>query len=104
MVDAARQWLLLVDQGRWDESYGATGDAFRKLNTVGAWTAASQKVRVPLGAVVVRTFASQEDTPTPHGYELVKFRTDFANRTNVVETVALDREDGRWRVVGITIG
>lgn len=104
VVDAARQWLLLVDQGRWDESYWATGDAFRKLNTVGAWTTASQNVRVPLGAVVVRTFASQEDTPTPHYYELVKFRTDFANRANLVETVALDREDGRWRVVGITIG
>jgi hypothetical protein len=34
----------------------------------------------------------------------VKFRTSFANKADVVETVSLDREGGTWRVVGITIG
>ena len=85
VVDAARQWLMLVDGGRWDDSYRATGAAFRHLNTA-------------------RTFTSQEDSPTPQGYQIVKFRTAFANRADAVETVALDREGGRWRVVGVYVG
>lgn len=104
VVDSARQWLALVDQGRWYESYRATGSAFRKLNTEQVWASVSEKVRVPLGAVISRSFISQEDLPAPpHGYEVVKFRTHFANKDEAVETVTLDREAGSWRVVGVTI-
>ncbi|MFA5966581.1 MAG: DUF4019 domain-containing protein [Sphingomonas sp.] len=105
VVDSARQWLALVDEGRWDDSYRLTGTAFRKLNTAQVWATTSEKVRVPLGAVVSRTLLSQENLPAPpHGYEVVKFRTRFANKAEAVETVTLDREDGGWRVVGVTIG
>ncbi|WP_307118769.1 helix-turn-helix domain-containing protein [Sphingomonas kyeonggiensis] len=104
VVDAARQWLALVDQGRWDESYRATGASFRKLNTVEVWTATSRRVRVPLGETISRTFLSQENLPAPPaGYEVVKFRTRFANKAEVVETVTLDFEEGNWRVVGVTV-
>jgi DNA-binding CsgD family transcriptional regulator len=105
MSDAALQSLALLDQGRWDESYRATGTSFRKLNTVQAWAAASEKVRVPLGAMISRRFVSQENLPAPpNGYEVVKFRTHFANKADALETVTLDREDGHWRIVGVTIG
>lgn len=105
VVESARRWLVLVDQGRWDESYRATGTAFRKLNTAQVWASVSEKVRVPLGAVISRTFVSQENLPAPPaGYEVVKFRTRFANKAEAVETVSLDREDGGWHVVGVTIG
>ena len=105
VVDAARQWLILVDQGDWDASYRATGPAFRKLNTAQVWAAASNKVRVPLGATISRTFLSQDDVPAPpSGYTMVKFRTRFANKADAIETVTLDRDDGTWRVVGVTIG
>jgi len=104
VVDAARQWLALVDEGRWDESYRATGAAFRRLNTPQAWATVSDKVRVPLGAVIARTFVSQENLPAPpSGYEVVKFGTRFANKADTVETVTLVREGGGWRVVGVTI-
>ncbi|MBM6576120.1 DUF4019 domain-containing protein [Microvirga sp. SRT01] len=105
VVAAARNWLVLVDASEWDESYRATGSAFRKLNTAPVWATVSQKVRVPLGTLVSRTFLSQENLPAPpSGYEVVKFRTSFANKADVVETVSRDREGGTWRVVGITIG
>lgn len=103
-VDTARQWLALLDQKRWDDSYRQTGAAFRKLNTPQVWAAASEAARTPLGAVISRTFASQENLPAPPaGYEVVKFRSRFANRAEAVETVTLEREDDRWRVVGVTI-
>ena len=104
VTDVARQWLLLVDQGRWDESYRQTGKAFRKLNTAAVWAATSEKVRAPLGAVVSRTLISEEELPAPPlGYKVVKFRTSYANKADALETVSLEREGGQWRVVGVTI-
>ena len=100
----ARQWLALLDQSRWDDSYRETGPAFQKQNTAASWAAASEKARVPLGAVVSRTWISEEDLPAPpYGYRVVKFRTDFASKANAVETVTLERAEGTWRVVGVTI-
>lgn len=105
VVDAARQWLMLVDASRWEDSYHATGDVFRKLNTLELWTRVSLKVRAPLGANLSRTVIGQENLPAPpYGYEVVKFRSSFANKADTVETVTLDREDGVWRVVGVTVG
>lgn len=104
-ADYARQWLALIDEGRWDDSYQATGASFRRLNTLQVWTDASEKARAPLGAIVSREFVSAQYLPAPpHGYEVVKFRTRFANKAEAVETVTLDREEGSWRIVGVTIG
>ena len=104
VVASAERFLTLVDQGRWDDSYRATGTAFRKLNTAKVWSDVSEKVRTPLGAALSRTFVSQQDLPAPPmGYQVVKFRTRFANKADAVETVSLEREGGEWRVVGVTI-
>ena len=99
---AARQWLELGDAGRWDDGYKATAAAFQKLNTSKAWADVSQQVRVPLGALVSRVLISEVSVPAPpNGYQVVKFRSSFANKPSVIETVALLREDGNWKVVGI---
>lgn len=104
IVGSARDWLAIVDAGRWEESWRATGASFRSLNTVEAWTRASEQGRVPLGAMVSRADLSRESVPAPpYGYEMVKFRTSFANRPSVVETVTLEREGEAWRVVGYWI-
>lgn len=104
VVDAARQWLMLVDQGKWDDSYRGTTASFRKMNSAKVWADTSEKVRVPLGAVQSRTFLSQENLPAPpYGYEVVKFRTSYANKADAIETVSLDKQDGVWRVAGVTI-
>jgi DNA-binding CsgD family transcriptional regulator len=104
VMDATRQWLALVDQDRWADSYRITGAAFRKLNTVQVWTDVSEKMRASLGAVMSRTFLSEENLPAPpYGYEVVKFRARYANKADAVETVTLEREDGAWHVVGMII-
>lgn len=101
---SARQWLELVDAGRWDDSYRATGASFRTLNTLPVWSAASRKVRVPLGPVRARALVGHKTLlAAPQGYEQVVFRTDFANKAGATETVSLFRESGGWRVVGIVI-
>lgn len=104
VVEAARQWLNLVDQQRWDESWNATGQAFKELNTSEKWASVSEQVRPPLGEVLSRTAISQEGVPAPpYGYEMIKFRTSFANKTGATETVTLVREGSGWRVVGYWI-
>ena len=104
IVQSARQWLALVDEGRWDESWNATGRTFRELNTSAKWAAISEEVRPPLGAVVSRVASRQEHLPAPpHGYQMIKFRTSFANRADATETVTLEREGSDWRVVGYLI-
>ena len=103
-VRAARDWLVLGDQARWKDGWLATATSFRKLNTAERWAQVAVKVRGPLGAVVSRTALSQESVPAPpDGVEVIKFRTSFANRADVIETVSLAREGSAWRVVGIYI-
>lgn len=105
VVQAAREWLALVDEGRWDESWNATGQAFRQLNTSETWASVSEEVRPPLGEVLSRTATGQEAVPAPpYGYQLVKFRTTFANRADATETLTLAREGEDWKVVGYLIG
>ena len=105
VVQAAREWLALVDEGRWDESWNATGEAFRRLNTSETWASVSEEVRPPLGKVLSRTATGHEAVPAPpYGYQLVKFRTTFANRSDATETLTLAREGEDWKVVGYLIG
>lgn len=102
VVRSAREWLALGDQGRWKDGWLGTTTSFRKSNTVEKWAEVSEKVRVPLGAVVSRTALSQESVPAPPaGVEVVKFRTSFTNKADVIETVSLAREGSDWKVVGI---
>ena len=101
---SARQWLELVDASKWQESWAATGDSFRAHNTVERWQSASMTARVPLGQMLSRTLVSEQSAPTPpNGNQIVKFRTDFANKSGAIETIALVREGGSWHVAGIYI-
>ncbi|KQN37508.1 LuxR family transcriptional regulator [Sphingomonas sp. Leaf407] len=104
--EAAKRFLLLVDAGRWDDSYRLFGVAFRKLNTAEVWAKVSDKVRTPLGTVQSRELIGEEYLPAPpYGYQVVKFRTRFTGKPEpTVETVTLDQEQEDWRIVGITIG
>lgn len=104
VTHAARDWLALVDAEQWDASWRATGSQFRDLNTVEQWTDASRQARVPLGAMLSREALTHDSVPAPpRGLEMVRFRTSFAGRAKVTETLTLAREGGAWRVVGYWI-
>jgi DNA-binding CsgD family transcriptional regulator len=102
--EAARQWLAVVDTGDWQGSWLKTGAAFRKLNTVEAWAKASEQARQPLGAVRSRVLLTHDTLPAPpYGYDVVRFRTKFAEKAQAVETVTLQRQGQDWHVVGYLI-
>lgn len=102
---AAEDFLKLVDDSRWAESYAATGAQFRALNTPGRWAEVSARVRPPLGPVLTRDLVANEYVPAPpEGYQLVKFRSAYASGAQQTESLSLAWEDGAWKVVGIVIG
>lgn len=103
-VHTAREWLALVDAGDWNASWNATGQAFKSLNTSDQWAAVSQSVRAPLGAVVSRKLVREDHVPAPpYGYQIVTFKTSYANKADATETLSLALEGDSWRVVGCTI-
>ncbi|WBH15622.1 helix-turn-helix domain-containing protein [Sphingomonas radiodurans] len=104
VTKAARDWLALVDDAKWQESWEGTAQSFRSANTVAAWQSASEQARTPLGRVLSRTLLREVDVPAPPaGYRTVQFRTDFANKRGATETLSLDRDGDSWKVVGIYI-
>jgi len=104
-IGNARTWLRLVDTAQWTASWQQAGTLFRSQITAENWTATIKSVREPFGALTARTFgrvtkASALPGMPPGQYELLEFRTDFAARKGVVETVVLAREQNGWKVIG----
>lgn len=104
VIEAAKRFFALIDRNDWAESYRSFGSGFRKTNSEQAWSDASVKMRERFGAVRSRTFVSWEEVPAPpEGYEVVRFRTSFANKADAIERVAFAREGDAWKVVGVTV-
>ena len=100
---SAEHLLDLVVAGEWEASYNATAAAFRKANTLKLWSDTAQQVHGELGTVKSREFLGLDDVPSPQGLTVVKFRTDYANRAGVIETLSLVHEDGSWKIAGIYV-
>ncbi len=101
-AQAAEDFLILVDESRLAESYAATGGQFRELNTLERWAEVSERVRPPLGALLTRDLTANEFVPAPpEGYQLIKFRSTYANGTQQTQSLSLEWENGVWKVVGI---
>src|SRR3546814_1396106 len=62
IIDTARRFLELGDQGNWAETYRMTGARFQKRNSAERWRAVSEKVRSPLGAMRSRVLMSEQST------------------------------------------
>jgi len=101
-------WLDLVDKGQYAESWSRTGSYFQAQVTQDAWVTRIGPVRAPLGAVKSRNLRSVDYIKSlpgaPDGdYAIVKYDTEFANKSQSTETVAMVRERGEWRLVGYFI-
>jgi DNA-binding CsgD family transcriptional regulator len=103
-VDAARQFLALLDRDDWAASYQATHQSFKLLNTVDWWSDASKKVRGDMGTAQSRELATVNFTPAPpNGFWTIAFKAHYSKKGSAVETLQLASENGAWRVVGITV-
>ncbi len=106
---AGQLWLLLVDEGKYEESWDKASNNFQMAITRDKWKEALTAVRTPLGPLVSRAVKSAEFTTTlpgaPDGrYVVIQFATSFEKKKAAVETAVLMQEtDGAWRVSGYFI-
>jgi hypothetical protein len=108
-VEAARQWLQLVDRGEIDKSWESAASYFKRAVTREQWLQSMSAARTPLGDVVTRELRSSTYTTAlpgaPDGeYVVIQFDTSFENKRQAVETVTPMRDsDDEWRVSGYYI-
>ena len=104
-IGVAQQWIALVDQGQYAESWAATGRLFQSSMQQPQWVQTLTGARTPLGTVVSREVAGSEIRESLPGapagqYALVSFATNFQNKPDIIETVTMVDQDGEWKVVG----
>jgi len=102
---SARSWVALVDAARWADSWNAAGTVFRSSISSAQWATMIAGVRNPLGAVASRTLLRDTRTNNLPGapagdYEVFQYRTDFAQKPGMIETVVLAHESAGWKVDG----
>jgi len=108
-VSQSEQWLSIVDEGKYGESWKQASDYFQKAMPQQQWEQALQGVRKPLGAVLSRKVQSTNYKTSMPGapdgeYVVILFDTSFANKKSAVETVvSMLEKDGKWRVSGYFI-
>ena len=108
-IDAAMQWMDLVDNGNYQDSWDQASSYFKSAVLKDDWKRIIEAVRSPLGNVVSRKFKSQQYTTSlpgvPDGeYLVIQFDTSFANKKSAIETITPAKDsDGQWRVSGYYI-
>jgi Protein of unknown function (DUF4019) len=99
--DRARQWLVLVDDKNYAQSWSEAGKAFQNRQKTDAWAADAGTRRTPLGAVASRDLKSID--LSRNNTAVVRYDTVFAHKAAAVETVTLAYEDGGWSVIDYSV-
>jgi hypothetical protein len=99
--DRARQWLVLVDDKNYAQSWTEAGAAFKAKQRADAWAADAGNRRGPLGAVASRGLKSID--LSRNNTAVIRYDTVFARKAAAVETVTLNFENGGWAVVDYSV-
>ena len=108
-VTSAENWLKMIDEEKYAESWKDSAELFRNAVTQEQWVQSLQGVRKPLGRLLSRTVKSKTYTTSlpgaPDGeYVVIEFSTSFEKKKSAVETVTpVKDKDGKWRVSGYYI-
>jgi hypothetical protein len=108
-LSAAEEWLALVDNQNYSESWREAATLFRNAVQPKQWEQSMYAVREPLGKLIsrkVKTKVYKSSLPgAPDGeYVVIQFDTSFENKKAAVETVTpMIDKDGFWRVSGYYI-
>ena len=108
-IAAAREWLSVVDAGRYDQSWDDAAALFKQHISKSQWQRAVGDVRKQTGALNTRELESAQPAHhlpgVPDGdYVVIVYRTSFAAIPAATETVTPMRDpDGRWRVAGYRV-
>ena len=101
----AAEFLALVDDGKFPESWQSSASLMREKVTLQDWTEKLDKARNLSGALLKRTEKSAsyatEVKDSPDGeYIMLIYTSDFQKAADVSEYVTVMLEDGDWKVAG----
>jgi hypothetical protein len=108
-LNAAEEWLALVDAGDYGSSWDAAAELSKKSVTKEMWAQSIKAVRSAMGDLISRSVKSAQYATSlpgaPDGeYVVIQFSASFTNKKSAIETVTPMKDpDGRWRVSGYYI-
>ena len=108
-MEVARDWLVLVDGGRYGEAWDSAGSMFRNAVEREKWEIAATSARNNAGPLMGRKFRTASFTRklpnVPDGeYIVIHYDTRFDKQGFTTESLTTERDkDGRWRVAGYWI-
>jgi hypothetical protein len=105
---AAKEWLKVVDDGNYTESWQKSDSFFQSQLSQNKWDTALKGVRAPLGKVNSRSELGAKEYSTlpgvPDGeYLIIQFQTEFQNKKSATETLTLSKSSGKWLPIGYFI-
>ena len=108
VVNDAKEWLGLIYDNNYSQSWDNAASLFQKAVTKEQWTQQLSGIVPPLGKVISREVISAEyhtELPgAPDGeYIVIQFKTSFENKNESVETVTQMIDDDQWKVSGYFI-
>jgi len=108
-VAAAESWLPLLDQGKYDEGYDATGNQTKTVTTKETFIKTCAWLRSFVGkvsgrVVALRQFRTKIAGGADGNYVSVFYDSTCGDGVHYVEHVSLELEpSGSWKVVGYHI-
>jgi hypothetical protein len=99
--DRARQWLTLVDDKNYAQSWTDAGAAFKSHQKADAWAKSAGDSRAPLGAMASRDLRAIDLSRS--NVAVIRYDTVFAHKAAAQETVTLAFENGSWAVTDYTL-
>jgi hypothetical protein len=99
--DRARQWLVLVDDKNYAQSWSEASKAFQNRQKTDAWATEAAAQRTPLGAVASRDLKSID--LSRNNTAVIRYDTVFAHKAAAVETITLAFENGSWSVTDYSV-
>lgn len=94
--DRAREWLVLVDDKNYAQSWNQAAKTFQGRQKADVWAKDADTLRTPLGAVASRGLKSID--LTRNNVAVIRYDTAFARKAAATETVTLAFENGSWAV------
>ncbi|MGA7712889.1 MAG: DUF4019 domain-containing protein [Rhizomicrobium sp.] len=107
-TSSAYQWLTLIDNEKYADSWAEGSTLFRARVTEKSWESITRIFREAVGHIVWRDVDSVSlvgELPNmPRGqYAVVRYKAKFERKADCVEVVSLSQENGLWRVASYTI-
>jgi hypothetical protein len=107
-IDAAKEWLALVDASEFETSWERSALILQNAVSAPEWEVSLTAARLPFGELISRELLFAEFKKTlpgaPDGqYVVIQYRTEFEKKQAAVETVTPMFEAGNWKVSGYYI-